>query len=1165
MFSPSSASSIEPPQVVVVNPTPNLTPHPTPPATPLLQGTIGPGGVFKSQWLTLPEGAAGARQHQLLEAVYQQELLAPHYSPLHLPPSQVPGTSRVGGSSNSNIQRNLGEGFAAGNHATRPTTTALSNGASSNSANGDYQQQQQLHHFDRSRSVPMGTCDPETARTGVGADDVISKQVGFVVPKEVLGQHLHQSSHHQNHHQAPQMRQQGQAEFGAATAEYYPSRTGNNSASFTGVYGQQPQPQIQPQPPSTLEDSRGARPRSPSSTTSNRSRNSITSDQASSSKGDGSFSTTSTTSSLSSDNVKPDTFHTGREVHNNNNNIYGAADVVELHQQSSYSTMTQTWTTTSARRMGEDVIVGYGRAVSAKNRLPEEGVNNGTGVEADVERADRTSQLSHLPTHSQPSNSHSHSPNRALSASSSSQKQRAKKRNSAPVLPAITSTAAPTASTSSAAMLVLSPTLSTGSGKHSSYLASSPGSMTDHSSARANTNTNTKSKERKVHAVAAGGGLVRRTSSSGRSTSSLGKSRSRSREIGIGGGGLNMTAAIVAAVAAAVPPPTTRKAGGAARGRPTKVVFNRPGAKKGALRKNSAGTTSAAAAAAAATTAAPSSAQGNEDEDVDLDLDMVDGEVEEMVHKLEEQFERAKERTEELERQRILQIAEERRLVLNREADKLVAQEQDMRVAEEVRQMEERQRNALVLDEIIASGEEGAAATAAGKRAAHFNIGSNSDSGVGSKSVSPNLPCEPTTEHMHVPEGSPTSRNSNSKGKQMAMEEPLIKQAQQDLHEQEAIATATRMAEVQQQQQQQHYQQQQLQQNIPVQMQMERQLSKHQLAQLQAMERVHRQQHPTDLQRQQISRQQGQQKPLFSKRASSAQGSSVGSGSVEKREKSAKQKGKEKDVTIKVVKGSKSAIALDEKTVKQHIAAPLLPQKVRTIVVTSGSEFETDLEDDGSWSSEESTGDGKQQQKVEVNLFFLLSFSLLAGDLIVNPSLSFCYSRSDKRRMRSCARNSWSRGEQRNKLGLSKSFKGGIKFRNVNASINCSRCCFSSNRRMANNASSSTRPLVRLPSRERSPAIIQERIKVAEPSSPGLSCRSRPSWMCKPWNRLLLRLSGSERCSSSCRRRPSRIWQRRGQEALGTYRSSCTRIRKSSRPTIRIAVGLALVLLCLEA
>ncbi|KAF4617806.1 hypothetical protein D9613_006181 [Agrocybe pediades] len=73
----------------------------------------------------------------------------------------------------------------------------------------------------------------------------------------------------------------------------------------------------------------------------------------------------------------------------------------------------------------------------------------------------------------------------------------------------------------------------------------------------------------------------------------------------------------------------------------------------------------------------------------------------------------------------------------------------------------------------------------------------------------------------------------------------------------------------------------------------------------------------------------------------------------------------EKGIKIEVVKGSKSATTLGEKTVKKLIAAPLLPQTVRTSVVTSGSEFETDLEDDGLWSSEESTGDGKQQQKIK--------------------------------------------------------------------------------------------------------------------------------------------------------------------------------------------------------
>ncbi|KAJ7638308.1 hypothetical protein FB45DRAFT_1054615 [Roridomyces roridus] len=37
-----TSSSLTPPRVVVVTPTPNLTPHPTPPATPLLAGTLSP-------------------------------------------------------------------------------------------------------------------------------------------------------------------------------------------------------------------------------------------------------------------------------------------------------------------------------------------------------------------------------------------------------------------------------------------------------------------------------------------------------------------------------------------------------------------------------------------------------------------------------------------------------------------------------------------------------------------------------------------------------------------------------------------------------------------------------------------------------------------------------------------------------------------------------------------------------------------------------------------------------------------------------------------------------------------------------------------------------------------------------------------------------------------
>ncbi|PPQ66720.1 hypothetical protein CVT24_008821 [Panaeolus cyanescens] len=72
MTSPSNLSAPpQPPRLVVVNPTPNPTPHPTPPATPLIAGAIGfPHGLvhgtgagasalLRNQWL-LPPGAVAA-------------------------------------------------------------------------------------------------------------------------------------------------------------------------------------------------------------------------------------------------------------------------------------------------------------------------------------------------------------------------------------------------------------------------------------------------------------------------------------------------------------------------------------------------------------------------------------------------------------------------------------------------------------------------------------------------------------------------------------------------------------------------------------------------------------------------------------------------------------------------------------------------------------------------------------------------------------------------------------------------------------------------------------------------------------------------------------------------------------------------------------------------
>ena len=780
MFAPSSAgSSVEPPKVVVVNPTPNLTPHPTPPATPLIHGVIGPGGVFKSHFLTLPEGSAGARQHQILEAYHQQQqqqLLGPHFTTLHLPPSQSSGTSA-----------SIGD---FGNHATRATT------GPSNA------------QHDRSRSVSMGSCDPETSETGGSADGVIFKQSSSG-NRNPLSQVQHQQQPQQRHRQS-----QGEHQ------SWENQDSGRHSLALSPEPGRQ---------------SSGTRSKtnrhSISSIASNQSQITTASEQSSISGRGAESSTTSSTTS--SENMRLDDIRTKQdseqmvEVHPAQINM--AAACGSTHQLGPLQPMS----TVADRRNDE---AGHGHTGPAKN----------------VHLADENEDEDDIPLSPLPS----HSPG-ARSTSSRSDKRR--KRNSAP-LPATPS-----------AMFALSPTHSTGSAQP--YLTSSPGSMNDHL---------------KGKNVPAPGGLVRRASSTSRSgTSSLGKSRSRSREVGIGLGGFNMTTVAAAPI---------RKVGVVASGRGrSKVLFNRAGTKgKGIVRRNSAGTAAAV---------------------VD-DGEIIDQELEQ--ERLEREYE---------EQARAEKLEKERKRM---EVEIMEARGRADRAVTEVNRT-----NAVHVDSMVG----GIAEAGSSKRPnTRFNIGSNSDEG---KSLGSGSDVSPAQQANGSQERATDESSMKGKGKERAEERPeenrlRNRQDQADQSKQQGRQAADGHQNLQEQ--------------------LQRRMSGPQLRQLQALEQLHRQQHPTASQQQLQPQQQGLHGLLASGQASTTQ---VKSGRSIEKEKSAKGKGKEKDVVKRLKNSEKATVILDEKIVKQHIAAPLLPHPniKRTIVLatTSESEFETDSDDGSSWS--DATGD----------------------------------------------------------------------------------------------------------------------------------------------------------------------------------------------------------------
>ncbi|KDR68538.1 hypothetical protein GALMADRAFT_1034755 [Galerina marginata CBS 339.88] len=868
----------EPPTLVVVNPTPNPTPHPTPPATPLLHGTIGPGGLIRSQWLTLPEGAAGggARQHQLLQAAQHQmqQMQASHHqvTALRLPPP-------VG----------VGVGLGVG--------AAVQVNASAHPGAGDIFGPD---HVDRSRSVTRGFSEVSygaaaASSTSTGSRGVVSSDLNYAHPVGLTAPDQ----------QRPPVRDESRQ--GSLSLECDPKDD--------VPYLRQEQAPYQHQQPRDKVNRHSI-----SSTTS--SNHSHLSDRSSASGRAESTTTNTTVSSSEAENQ-----------HQERNSLQGcsaaeraamfdAQQALVQKQHGSLSTIQSMSTLADRRKETGAGDVVHSRSTSAEDEEEEEGGSDEVGICVDGEAAEEDdAPLSPLP------------PPGGLAMSPRQEKRR--KRNSAPP-----------------ALLGLSPAASTGSGSgQPSAFTSSPKSASTTSAVGKRKVTPGAPMMRRANSV--------RSSSRSRSAggSSVGKSRSRSREPGVVGlGGLGMTSAAAAPVAAVTArKPTTV---GAGRGR-AKVVLGRAGfkAKGGVIRRNSSGLGTAATAQAEAL-------------EQELQREQVENEHRDQLRA--EALEK--------ERQRNLHQAEDRRRV-EEQALALVrekaAREERMRVEEEERREEERQRHREQIEALAGGVEAGGS-----KRPVRFNIGSNSDegSGLGSKSVGSGSDVSgglqgdgrggSRVDELRVP------LSSKAKGKEKQRDvdpRDMVQQLHQHL----------------QQHQEQQQQQSETKDQLNLQQHLQRQMSKQQLHQLQKMQQLHQQhqnqttihQHQPQQYQQQFQHQQqllqlGQanQFPPTSRQASSKQ-LDLGGGREDERV-SEQQKGKEREVVSvqpppKPTKStSKVNVALDDDLaakVKQSLAAPLLPQNRRTIVLaTSESDFETDSEDEGSWSSEEMTGDESVVRNVRV-------------------------------------------------------------------------------------------------------------------------------------------------------------------------------------------------------
>ncbi|KAF8910434.1 hypothetical protein CPB84DRAFT_1218021 [Gymnopilus junonius] len=858
MNAPSSSSTStqpEPPKLVVVNPTPNPTPHPTPPATPLLGGTIGPGGIIKSQWLTLPEGAVGpgARQHQLLQAaqkqIQQMQAILPQRSALRLPPP-----------------------VAASGLPTLPAGPRTD---------------MTLSAFDRSRSATMppsgglGLLDSGPRVTAHNAQHcTLESDVNVISDGGRTG---YQANEISNSVVTDTERALSSSRRSSLISPKHAELSTTEARQDLGLLGSL-EPLGSPSHSLSLQSS-------------------VERDEGRKHMGNR-LSISSTTSSNHSQLS---------DITSTTNTTLLSSSEAELAEKMTAKALGSLSTVQSLSILAErekEPLVDLSKDDGADNFVIVGG--------EDVDDED-AAPLSPLP------------PPGGLAMSPRS--ERRKKRNSAP------------APATSSALLTLSPTSSTsgpGLGQRLSPKSSITAPQTHHAS------------------KTAGGGLIRRANSArstsrSRSTGGSSVSRSRSREPGVGLGGFAMTSAGHAPPAVT----TARKAPviSSGRGRP-KVVVGRATASKArmALRRNSSGVNGGSAAAAATATA--------------------DAEALE-----QENLRREKEEKEKTERMRAEALQKERHRSLESVEDQRRVEEERRKVALEREEREERLKREeaeMRRHQEVLEAQAGKAGASSSKRLMKFNIGSNSDQGSGVDSKS--------AESASDLSGGRRGAGRGGRGEPRHVEPPSQakgKERQREMDQQEMAQQLERQLQLQLQQQQRppptvshrHHSsrdQQNLQQHL------QRQMSKQQLHQLQKMQQLHNQQHQHQPQQRQQQFQHHKEAQLLaqgqtstSRQASTQQiydGQVRAEGMVGEIRKA---KGKEREVVVLSPKPTESSSKVNATLnddlatkIKQSLAAPLLPQNKRTIVLaTSESEFETDSEDDGTWSSEEMTGDETKEQR----------------------------------------------------------------------------------------------------------------------------------------------------------------------------------------------------------
>ncbi|KAF9476217.1 hypothetical protein BDN70DRAFT_186305 [Pholiota conissans] len=457
-----------------------------------------------------------------------------------------------------------------------------------------------------------------------------------------------------------------------------------------------------------------------------------------------------------------------------------------------------------------------------------------------------------------------------------------------------------------------------------------------------------------------------RSTSRTRSTagSSLGKSRSRSREasLGLAGLALGMTTAqaVAATVAAAVP--STRSTKPAARGR-AKFSLGRAGNKKSAaaqaIRRNSSGIINKAKAK-----------QKEDDEEEEEEAEEEEAEEakeaereEEEVEPEEEHFGRDLRSHEDDLDEMDVEVAEAQAETLRvereaRERERLHLQEQARRAAaaeaekERRREAERRQRQLETIAALTSTATGDNVSETSGKRPVRFNIGSNSDDGMGGRSGGSGSEVSGGVSGQSVgPDPRMGGARRKGKDKELSLEQRLAAQQQEYQRQQQQY----------QQYQQPHY------------MPLHRQLSKPQLHQLQIMEQIHQQQQrPTTAQQQERQyQQQFQDQKLASQQSKQFNEQVVAV--VENNATSKKGKQRETAVPLPAEplakpkkSNSKAQVApADGGVVDAMLAAkiqdslntPLLPTgKKRVELVSTESEFET-TDDEGEWSSAEMTAD----------------------------------------------------------------------------------------------------------------------------------------------------------------------------------------------------------------